>query len=309
LGVSVNGQSQPIASRPGTFASVEREWRDGDRVDVELPMSLRIETMPDDPSVVAFLYGPVVLAADLGGGGLDASRRYGEQAPEMADEDTPPIPVLAASDAIEALKRVQPAGEPLVFRTAGLARPADVELRPLFRLADRRYTVYFDLLSEAALAERRERERDEAKAVAALDARTVDRVTPGDGKDEAAHALEQKNSEAGRFEGRLHRDAFWGGGGFSYQLTLPAASPAVVGFACWGGESRHHAFEVTVDGEVIGTQKLFDDDPGNVLRVEMPIPARLAEGRERIRVGFRPVAKSGSIGAIFDVRILRPASH
>jgi DUF1680 family protein len=309
LSVSVNGQALPVTSRPGTFASLEREWRDGDRVDVQLPMSLRIEAMPDDPSVVAFLYGPIVLAADLGDEGLDASRRYGPQAPEMADEDTPTIPVLVANDAAEALKRVQPTAEPLVFRTAGLGRPADVVLRPFFRLADRRYTVYFDLLDEAALSRRSAREKDESQALAALDARTVDRVTPGDAKDEAAHALEEKNSEAGRFEGRLHRLAFWGGGEFSYQLELPGAGPAVVGFACWGGESRHHAYEVVVDGEAIGTQKLFDDDPGNVLRVEMPIPERLTQGRERVRVGFRPVANGGSIGAIFDVRILRPASR
>jgi hypothetical protein len=41
----------------------------------------------------------------------------------------------------------------------------------------------------------------------------------------------------------------------------------------------------------------------------MPIPDRLTQGRERVRVGFRPVANGGSIGAIFDVRILRPAAR
>ena len=118
-------------------------------------MSLRIEAMPDDPSVVAFLYGPVVLAADLGTQGLDASRRYGPQAPEVAREDTPPIPLLVANGAAEALARLRSTGEPLVFRTEGLGRPSDVELRPFFRLADRRYTVYFDLLDEAGLSRRR----------------------------------------------------------------------------------------------------------------------------------------------------------
>jgi hypothetical protein len=256
--------------------------------------------------VVAFLYGPVVLAADLGREGLDAGNRYGAQTAEMLDEDTPTIPVLVAKDAAEALQRVQPAPEPLVFRSAGLGRPADVELRPLFRLADRRYTVYLDVMDEAAFARRQASAGDVAQAAAALDARTVDRVVPGDAKDEAAHALEQKNSEGGRYEGRLDRLAYWGGGEFSYQLKVPGAGPAVVGFACWGGETRHHTYDVVVDGTVIGTQRLFDDDPGHVLRVEMPIPAGLTQGRERVRVGFRPAGKEGSIGAIFDVRILRP---
>jgi uncharacterized protein len=309
LRVSVNGQTMPVSSRPDTFVSVEREWRNGDRVDVDVPMSLRIEAMPDDPSVVAFLYGPIVLAGDLGTQGLDASRRYGPQAPEIAREDTPTIPVLVANDTAGALARVHPAGEPLVFRTEDLGRPSDVELRPLFRLSDRRYTVYFDLLDEAGLSRRQARQRAEAEAAAALDARTVDRVTPGDAKDEAAHALEAQNSEAGRLDGLREREAFWGGGGFSYRLRVPAGGPAVVGFACWGGESRHHTYDVVVDGQVIGTQELFDDDPGNVLHVEMPIPERLTEGHDQVRIGFRPMGKSGSIGAIFDVRTLKPASR
>jgi DUF1680 family protein len=307
LKVSVNGEPVTDTSRAGTFASLEREWRDGDRVEVEVPMSLRIEAMPDDRAVVAFLYGPVVLAADLGTRGLDASRRYGAQAPEMKAEEMPTIPVLVADNAAEALKHVQSGGEPLAFRTAGLGRPADVELRPLYRLHDRRYTVYFDLLDAAALSRREALAVKEAQALAALDARTIDRVTPGDPNDEAAHALEQKNSEAGRFEGRLRRFAFWGNGEFSYQLKVPPARPVFLGLACWGGESRRHTYQVVVDGVVIATQTLFDDDPGNVVRVEIPIPTRLTEGRERVRVGFRAADNAGSIGAIFDVRTLKPA--
>ena len=37
--------------------------------------------MPDDASVVAFLYGPIVLAADLGDAGLDKPKRFGSEAP------------------------------------------------------------------------------------------------------------------------------------------------------------------------------------------------------------------------------------
>ncbi len=305
--VAVNGHPQVVSSRPGTFVSLERAWRDGDVVEVRLPMRLRIEAMPDDPSVMAFLYGPIVLAADLGGEGLDAKRRYGSQAPEMIDTETPVIPVLIAADAGEVLQHVAPTAEPLVFRTAGLGRPADVELRPLFRLSDRRYEVYFDRLDEAGWTRRRTEAAGETRAQEALDARTIDRVTPGDAKDEAAHALEQKNSEATHFEGRSSRLAFWGGGEFSYALRVPAAAPVLLGFSCWGGESRHHTYEIVVDGDVVATQRLFDDDPGRVLRVEVEIPERLTAGKEQVRVGFRPVASGGSIGAIFDVRTLRPA--
>jgi DUF1680 family protein len=308
LRVSVNGQDLATDSRPGSYATIHREWRDGDVVELRLPMSLRIEAMPDDPSVIAFLYGPIVLAADLGSSGLSPERRYGPQAPEIADEETPAVPTLVAESWQQALAGVKPGAAPLAFRTQGLGRPVDVELRPLFRLADRRYTVYFDLLTQSGWSARLSHAGDEAQVLATLDARTIDRVTPGLETDEAAHGLEQKNSEAGRFEGRLHRLAFWGGGEFSYALKVPAHEPAVLGFACWGGESRRHRFEVVVEGEAIATQTLFDDRPGELLRVEVPIPERLTRGRERVRAGFRPAPDGGSIGAIFDVRTLRPAA-
>ncbi len=306
LPVSVNGQPAATDSQPGSYASVEREWHDGDVVEVGLPMSLRAEAMPDDPSVVAFLYGPIVLAADLGAS--DPSRRYGPQAPEMAIEDTPVVPALIADTAQAALARLQPTAEPLAFQSHGLGRPSEVELRPLYKLADRRFAVYLDVLSERGWADRRTRAEREQEAEVTRNARTVDRVQPGAESDEAAHGLQKKGSEAGRFEGRLHRAAFWGGGEFSYALRLPAEGPAVLGFTCWGSESRHHTFEVLVDGEVIVTQTLFDDRPGELLPLEYPIPERLTRGRDRIRVGFRPAANNGSIGAIFDVRILRPAA-
>ncbi len=62
--LSINGKraSEPI--QPGTFASIKRTWSDGDRVELELPMPLRIETVDTNhPNLVALLRGPLVLFA------------------------------------------------------------------------------------------------------------------------------------------------------------------------------------------------------------------------------------------------------
>ena len=61
-------------------------------------MSLRFEPTPDDPARGAFLFGPIVLAADLGAEGLDARARYGPSAPEVRLEELPPAPVLVAAE-------------------------------------------------------------------------------------------------------------------------------------------------------------------------------------------------------------------
>src|SRR3546814_4198677 len=48
------------------YALLRRRWRAGDRITLTLPMTLAVEPTPDDPNVVAYTHGPVVLAADLG---------------------------------------------------------------------------------------------------------------------------------------------------------------------------------------------------------------------------------------------------
>jgi hypothetical protein len=307
LAVSVNGRAEPVGSRPGSYATVEREWRDGDVVEARSPMSLRFEALPDDPLRGAFLYGPVVLAADLGTEGLEAPARYGPMAPEVRAEERPPAPTLVAGSPAEATARLKPTGSSLAFRTEGLGRPRDFELRPFFRLVDRRYAVYFDVLTESAWAERRARAQAEVPRVSAdLAARTVDAVTAGAPAEETAHGLEETRSEAYWFEGRRCRSAR-GGGSFGYALKLPPSGPAALRATYWGGESRRHRFEVLVEGEVVGTQSLFDDRPGKVFPVEYPIPERLRRGRDRVRVTFRP-APGSSTGVVYDVRVVRPSS-
>ncbi len=63
----VNGRAAPVVVRRG-FAAVERTWRTGDTVELNLPMQLRIEAMPSNGgmmqlSTLALLYGPRVLFA------------------------------------------------------------------------------------------------------------------------------------------------------------------------------------------------------------------------------------------------------
>jgi DUF1680 family protein len=48
----------------GSFARVQRQWKTGDRIEVELPMTARLEAIdPQHADTVALLVGPVVLFA------------------------------------------------------------------------------------------------------------------------------------------------------------------------------------------------------------------------------------------------------
>jgi DUF1680 family protein len=62
--LSVNGTRVSGPAQPGTYAAIRRTWKDGDRVELELPMPLRLETIdPNHPKLVALMQGPLVLFA------------------------------------------------------------------------------------------------------------------------------------------------------------------------------------------------------------------------------------------------------
>jgi uncharacterized protein len=62
--LSVNGKRVSNSVQPGTFAGIRRTWKDGDRVELELPMPLRLETVDENhPNLAALVHGPLVLLA------------------------------------------------------------------------------------------------------------------------------------------------------------------------------------------------------------------------------------------------------
>ncbi|MGC2161383.1 MAG: beta-L-arabinofuranosidase domain-containing protein [Silvibacterium sp.] len=62
--IFVNGKRQKGLAVPGQFAAVRREWATGDRVELELPLEMRLEAIDARHSdTVALLRGPIVLMA------------------------------------------------------------------------------------------------------------------------------------------------------------------------------------------------------------------------------------------------------
>lgn len=144
---SLNGARLESFATPGSYFVLDRTWRDGDRVEVRLPMRLHCAPMPDDPTVQAVMYGPIVLAGKLGATGLTAENLRAEPTkprtvPEYKSEPVAAPTIRAqASDPATWLK--PSGGRPLEFRTVG--QPQDLTLVPLNRIFDERYAVYWKL--------------------------------------------------------------------------------------------------------------------------------------------------------------------
>ncbi|MDV9173579.1 glycoside hydrolase family 127 protein [Streptomyces sp. W16] len=114
---TLNGRVLPDRPKPGTWLTLERTWRAGDRVEVSLPMRTVVEPTPDDPDVRAVLHGPMVLAGALG---------------DRAD------PWLSRLDADSVQ---QESSDPLRFTAR--ADGADVTLLPIARVHHQHYSVYW----------------------------------------------------------------------------------------------------------------------------------------------------------------------
>lgn len=137
--VKVNGQPLEASASPGSYLSLARTWSNGDRIELELPMSLHIERMPDEPTTQAFLYGPLVLAGDLGADGLKDDLITGFEGPDFENHAmTPPSFRAANADPDSWIK---PGDKPLTFRTTGQAQ--DITLAPFDRIFGKRYSVYW----------------------------------------------------------------------------------------------------------------------------------------------------------------------
>ena len=70
--VRVNGRKVRVRAEVFGYLVLERRWKPGDRIEVDYPMSYRVETAVQDPSVGVVMRGPVVLAKRLGTEGFVA---------------------------------------------------------------------------------------------------------------------------------------------------------------------------------------------------------------------------------------------
>lgn len=161
ISIRVNGRKQKISGAPGSYVSLSRQWRNGDRVDIELPMGLHLKPLPGTTNIVAVLYGPIVLAGELGTNGVPSP--YAKDQWDLVKVPDPKVPVFVGPEE-KLLKKIQSTDQPLVFRTKNLAWPDDVSLIPFYEAQHQRYSVYWSVVSEAEWKENPEQVSADANA-------------------------------------------------------------------------------------------------------------------------------------------------
>ncbi len=277
-GVQVRVNARPVETKvsPGAYLTLQRAWKEGDRVEVHVPMGLRAQAMPDDPELAAILYGPVVLC------GLTAEPRYFIADAKDLDAWIKPVP-----------------DEPLTFRTTG--QSPDVTFIPFYKVLDEAYGVYWPIVKEGSKRHRAILAAAEARRK--LAARTVDRVVANDAASESAHQLKGEKTRSGPFRDRGWRHA--PDGWFSWVLKVLPDVPMTLVCTYWGSDVPPRTFDVLVNEKVIATQSLDRDKPNEFFQVEYKIPTELTRGKQRVTVKFR-AHKGNNTGGVFECAIMKP---
>jgi DUF1680 family protein len=303
--VKLNGAVVKSLPAAGSYVELERTWKSGDTVLLSLPKRLRVEPLPDNPKRVAVMWGPLVLAGDLGP--EHERRRSGEETsvsePEAFAPPSPARPLILDRQPVEAwLKPV--AGEPGTFRTEGAGLEEAISFKPFYRLPRRRYAIYWDILTPAewqketaAITAGREEQKR-------LEAATVAFVQPGRTESERDFNQQGEDTSPLRVEGRLGRRA---GKWFSYDLPVKADHSMALVMSFSSDSRQNTKFDILVDGRKVGEQSVDRRSPEQVVRfydVRYDLPAELVKDKQKVTLRFEAPA-GNQVPGVFGIRVIR----
>jgi hypothetical protein len=299
-----------LATGPSSYVPITRNWKKGDVIEIEFPMYNYIKYLPNNPQYIALMHGPILLGMKTGTEDLAHLVADDSRFGQYASGKKLPIneaPILINNSIEDIANQLQPiAGKPLHFTlTTKMENAIRNEIQPFFEIHDARYMMYWLALSEDSyrsyLSNLAKAEQDRQE----LEARTVDKVQPGEQQPETDHKMETDQSQVGNSNDVFYRDAR-DGHYFSYLMQTGGQTDLDLRLKYWGvGEWKTHEFDIFVDDVLVKEVNNTGKYRISEFKYETyPIPVELLKDKQQVRVKF--VAKPGKqIGEIYEVRLVK----
>jgi DUF1680 family protein len=288
IAVTVNGKSVNITPNASGYAEINRKWKNNDKIEITLPMDLHTESMPDNADRIAFLYGPVVLAADLG--------------------DSLPDPVFGTPVLLTDNRNIKDWLKPidikkLIFETKSTGQPRDIILKPFYSLYNKYYSVYFDFFTKAGwLARQAEYEADK-KRQQIIEERTLDNFRIGEMQPERDHNLvATEKSYIDIALGRTGREARRDNN-FTFTMKVNPDIANIL-LLTYIGDDKDRKFDLLVDGVKIAYVEWNGGTTGKFYDIEYVIPADIIASKTSVTVKI-DANHDRTAGRIFGCRILK----
>lgn len=304
LKISINGKPEQVIKTIDGYVSIDRKWKNGDKVTIDMPMHISIEQLPDNSNYYAFFYGPITLAAktstdDMLGLFADDSRgghiAHGKQIP-LKDM---PIIVGETEKLISHLTPIE--NQPLTFKINGLYPEKyndGLELIPFYKLHDSRYIIYWPQATQSEVAEIRARIEAEEKERIQLDAITIDKVICGEQQPESDHFIKFEDSKTGFLEDLHWREAK---GWFSYQLKNNDKNAKYL-YIRYFNRDNSREFDIQINGQNLLTKNLDGKSGDKILTELIEIPSNL-QNISTLELKFKAKPEKTTT-KIIDIRLL-----
>ncbi len=270
------------------FLVIKRKWYPDDKVEVSFDMSLYAESMPDNKNRVALMYGPLVLAGNLGDTMPDPV--YGS-------------PVFLTNDRNIADWALQDATNPLTFHTKNVGQPFDVTLTPFYQNVNNHYSVYWDFFTDQEWSARKAEYEAEKRHEKEIEEQTIDVFRVGEMQPERDHNLKAtEQSYVDNAYGRTGREVR-NNGFFSFNMKVDPEKPAAL-LCTYIGDDKNRSFDILVDDVKIASVELNGKEAGKFFNVEYPIASQLTQGKTKIVVKVQ-ATNGKTAGRLFGCRTIR----
>lgn len=286
--ILLNGQAIEFKTNANGYIDLNRKWANKDSIEITLPMRTYSESMPDNKDRIAFLHGPVVLAAQLG---------------DTMPEPSIGVPVLLTDNKNidDWLKTIDI--QNLIFRTAGIGKPFDTVLAPFFSTHKQYYSVYFDYFTLDQWESRKAAYETEKKRQQEIEEKTIDYFRIGEMQPERDHNLTaSEQSYVDRAFGRAGREARRANY-FSFEMKVNPHIPNSL-LLTYLGDDKNRKFDIMIDGSKIAYVEWDGGTPGRFYDHEYPIPVGLIDGKSKITVRIE-ANYDRTAGRIFGCRTLK----
>lgn len=290
--IKVNGEAVEAFVGIDGYVKILRQWNKGDKIEITMPMSYSLYTSREGHNtIVAFKYGPVLLAGELGG----------MPVPSIVTESRNPSDFIKKTD-----------GSKLRFCIDDILQPGNksITLKPFYEFVSESHMVYWKLYTSEQYKEISETGSFDER----LDGATYDVVYPNNFESETAHNLRSE----GRTSSNKYNNKGWravdGAGWFSYDLLVRPTSENYLLSIFYGKEYSNilqRTFDILIDGALLSTYTLNrnrPDDSWEYYYVE--IPNSMVGGKTKVTITYRSNSDSNTAGGVFEVRttgsMLRP---
>ncbi len=290
--IIINGEEYAAEACPTSYIVIEREWKDGDTVEYDIPMTVRVEEMPDNPRRIAFMYGPLVLAGDLG------------PVVQESNEERLLASVLIGSADSLTTKLIADEKEPNTFHLDDLGYIGDLQLRPFYQIYDRSYTVYWDLFSKEEWVSTEAEYRTALAYQLELERLTVDVVQPAEMQPERDHAFTGEHVGLGSIYNRKYRDT-WPGGWFSFVMKVLPDEPVQLAVTYLKDSGRSHRdFDITADGQNLGEGKLESEEMNKFETFAYDLPLSVTNQKNEVTIRFT-AQPQGKVARVAGLRVIK----